>query len=427
VKVKDKTASSKDKFYYHPEIENVSPLSGKIGDAVTISGKHYLADKNEMEVYFNGVKAAITSSTVVKLEVTVPDGATTGDITVALKGRAPVKGPQFTITEEVENDDMFTVVSGNVTATKLLASGEVFIVDDVKNMMYALTSDRKKIVKIDLSSNSSSALLENTSPFLLGNSASPFYPSSMALSGDGNYLYVLCTTNNSVSTQTNLFKIHTGTAAVTPVGTSKLGMNMGGLTGGGAGIVLYVDNKDNIYTKHYDGDLVKSATSLTKFSPDLSSYTRLFTNNFNIKNGDGDIVRINEKSFRVLHHGLFNGYKYVDITDGEVGNESPQPATIFGYYLLSRSGLGNYRVIMRGTGYSEHILHSLNTDWTTKMELGKVKIEKGKTHPNGTTFLYDIDKMWADGKGNFYVGVNLNVMGNFGVDEHSGIYKLEVK
>lgn len=427
VKVKDKTASSKDKFYYHPVIDNVSPLSGKTGDAVTISGKHYIADKNEMEVHFNGVKAAVTSATATKLEVTVPEGAATGFITVALKGRAPVKGPEFTVTAVQESDDMFTVLSGNVTATRLVGSGEVFIVDDQKNVMYALSSDRKKILKVDLSTNSSGTLLENTAPFLLGNSASPFYPSSMALSGDGSYLYVLCTTNNSVSTQTNLFRIHTGTAAVTPVGARKAGMNMGGLTGGGARIVLYVDNKENVYTKHYDADVMKSASSLTKFSPDLSSYSRLFTNNFNNNNGDGDMVRIDDKSFRVLHHGLFSGYKYADITDGVAGSESPQPAGISGYYLLSRSGAGNYRMIKRGIGYSEHILLSLANDWNTNTEKGRVKIEKGKTAPNGIEFLYDIDRMWADGKGNFYVGVNMNIMGNFGVDEHSGIYKLEVK
>src|SRR5690606_16751281 len=113
-----------------------------------------------------------------KLEVTVPEGATTGLIKAVLKGRAPVNGPEFTVTV-VQTDDMFSIVSGNVTATRLLASGEVFIVDDVRNMMYALSSDRKKIFKVDLSSGSSATLLENTAPFLLGNSASPFYPSSM--------------------------------------------------------------------------------------------------------------------------------------------------------------------------------------------------------------------------------------------------------
>ncbi|MFB2119631.1 IPT/TIG domain-containing protein [Parapedobacter sp. 2B3] len=421
VKVKSKSAISADKFYYTPEIDGLDSESGKIGDAVAVTGKHFIADPSTMEVTFNGTAATISVATATTLTVTVPEGASTGSITVALKGREPVTGPIFTIVGEEETTDLFTVVSGNITPTKILGSGEVFIVDDIRNTLYALSADQKQLLKVDLASLSQTVLLDGVSPFLLGNSAAPFYPSSMALSDDGRSLYLLCTTNNNVATQTNVFKVGTTNGEVTPIGNRKIGLaGLGGLTGGGARLPLFVDNEENIYTRHNEGGIT-NFQALAKFNSDLSSFIHVIDNKFS---GSNSLIRINETTFRALYDYAFTGSQYVDITEGVAGTPQRQPVAIVANYLLARAGMEKF-AMLKSPMANSYNLFEVNADWSANTQKGQVTIAKQAT-VNGRTFDYFIDLMCADSDGNLYVRVNVNIAGNSGIGEYSGIYKLKV-
>ncbi len=418
VKAGEKTTTSTKTFFYEPEITSLSAFSGKGGDEITITGKHFLASTTDMEVKFNGVLANIISGSNTSLKVKVPENVSTGTVTVNHKNRAPISGPAFSV---VSYTDLFTVVSGSAKASLVLNTGEVFIVDDIRNTLYALSSDLKKIIKVNLGNMSQSVLLEGASPFLLGNSASPFTPTSMALSDDGSFLYLLCTTNNSTGTQTNVFKVQTTSGAVTPMGNRKIGMvGLGGLTGGGSNLGFYVDDKENIYTRHNDGNII-NFQSLTKFSPDLTSLSHIIGTRFS---GSNTMLRIDKSTFRAMYYYVFEGNRYNDIVDGVAGAVKAVPGVVAAYYQISRGGMGKFYTIQR-IGANGFDFYSLSTDWTERNLKAKITIDK-KGKVNNMEFGYFIDRMYTDGNGNYYVGVNLNVQENSFRSELSGIYKISL-
>ncbi len=80
-----------------PTIATISPSSGEVGDAVTITGTNFSATPADNAVSFNGTAATVTASTVTSITTTVPVGATTGDVTVTVGGETSV-GSSFTVT-----------------------------------------------------------------------------------------------------------------------------------------------------------------------------------------------------------------------------------------------------------------------------------------------------------------------------------------
>ena len=75
-----------------------TPKSGPVGTQVTISGANFSPDSAQDAVLFNGTAAAITSASSTQLVVTVPDGATTGPITVAAPIASVTSASPFTVT-----------------------------------------------------------------------------------------------------------------------------------------------------------------------------------------------------------------------------------------------------------------------------------------------------------------------------------------
>ncbi|WP_310594203.1 LamG-like jellyroll fold domain-containing protein [Flavobacterium sp.] len=59
-----------------PTITSFSPTSGAVGTAVTITGTGFNTTASNNVVYFDGVKAVVTSATATSLTVTVPSGST---------------------------------------------------------------------------------------------------------------------------------------------------------------------------------------------------------------------------------------------------------------------------------------------------------------------------------------------------------------
>ncbi len=79
-----------------PTIIKVEPASAIIGEEVIITGTNFSAVLADNVVSFNGTEATITAVTSTTITTTVPDGATTGAISVKVVNRI-AKGPEFTV------------------------------------------------------------------------------------------------------------------------------------------------------------------------------------------------------------------------------------------------------------------------------------------------------------------------------------------
>ena len=70
-----------------PTITDISKGIGIAGDEVTITGTYFGIPQANKTVSFNGTTATITESTKTSITITVPVGATTGDLTVTVDGK----------------------------------------------------------------------------------------------------------------------------------------------------------------------------------------------------------------------------------------------------------------------------------------------------------------------------------------------------
>lgn len=93
-----------------PQLSTLSPASGPVGTAVTITGNNFGATGT---VTFNGTAATPTSWTATSIVATVPTGASTGNVVVTVGGVA-------------SNSVNFTVATANFTLTGNLATARMF-------------------------------------------------------------------------------------------------------------------------------------------------------------------------------------------------------------------------------------------------------------------------------------------------------------
>jgi uncharacterized protein (TIGR03437 family) len=79
-------------------ITKLSPTSGRVGTAVTITGTNFGSTQGNSTVQFNGTTAKLISSwSATSINAVVPDGATTGKVVVTVGGVAS-NGVAFTVT-----------------------------------------------------------------------------------------------------------------------------------------------------------------------------------------------------------------------------------------------------------------------------------------------------------------------------------------
>lgn len=81
-----------------PSITQLSPDSGFVGATVTIMGANFSTESNV--VSFNGTEATITAETATTIATTVPEGATTGNVTVTANGLTS-EGVLFTVQQPI--------------------------------------------------------------------------------------------------------------------------------------------------------------------------------------------------------------------------------------------------------------------------------------------------------------------------------------
>lgn len=98
-----------------PEIDNLNPAYGLPGSSVTITGLNLGTTPGT--VSFNGAAATVTSWSATSIVVTVPSGATTGNLTVTTEG-VTTAGLLFTITPTISSLSQTTAAVGaSVTIT----------------------------------------------------------------------------------------------------------------------------------------------------------------------------------------------------------------------------------------------------------------------------------------------------------------------
>ena len=96
-------------------ILSFSPQSGTVGQIVTIQGQGFNTTASANAVQFNGVAATVTVATANTLTVTVPAGATTGPISVAVGSSSATSDMNFTITSATLTS--ISVIPGSVSLT----------------------------------------------------------------------------------------------------------------------------------------------------------------------------------------------------------------------------------------------------------------------------------------------------------------------
>ncbi|MEM7486385.1 MAG: BspA family leucine-rich repeat surface protein [Bacteroidota bacterium] len=100
-----------------PTISGFTPTSGPVGTQVTINGTNFSATAASNTVKIGATTATVSAATATKLTISVPQGATTGAVSVAVGGQT-VTGNTFTVTEaEVQNTA--PVITNEVTTTEV--------------------------------------------------------------------------------------------------------------------------------------------------------------------------------------------------------------------------------------------------------------------------------------------------------------------
>ncbi|MES2732295.1 MAG: IPT/TIG domain-containing protein [Bacteroidota bacterium] len=114
----------------NPTIISFTPASGSVGMGVTITGTNFGSDPAAIEIKFNGVLASPQQITPTSIVTVVPQGATTGKITVTVNGKTGTSVLDFTVTTGAPGS--FSATGGMTygryshTAT-LLADGRVLV------------------------------------------------------------------------------------------------------------------------------------------------------------------------------------------------------------------------------------------------------------------------------------------------------------
>lgn len=105
-----------------PTLTSLSPTSGNIGSTITLSGTGFSTTLSQNNVKFNGIAATVTNASSTSLTVTVPDGATSGDVTVTVNGKTSAE-IHFDVTTTLTVTS-FNPASGSVgTSVVIMGSG----------------------------------------------------------------------------------------------------------------------------------------------------------------------------------------------------------------------------------------------------------------------------------------------------------------
>ena len=130
-----------------PFVSSFSPAQGEEGESVTIQGGGF--KKSTVTVKFNGITAtAVSVSSDTQLAVTVPEGATTGKISVSGNGKTGSSATDFTVTVPLSAKSTVTKLAGIPAFAGSGADGVRMAY--LPNLLYITGPSQKTVYKMDL-------------------------------------------------------------------------------------------------------------------------------------------------------------------------------------------------------------------------------------------------------------------------------------
>ncbi len=115
----DGTDNSSTNFTVIPDVGSFTPASGEVGDVITINGSGFTGATS---VSFNGTSASFTVNSDIDISATVPNGATTGLVTVVTPSGPNTSSTNFTVVPTITG---FVPGSG-IPGTSVVITGYAF-------------------------------------------------------------------------------------------------------------------------------------------------------------------------------------------------------------------------------------------------------------------------------------------------------------
>ncbi len=344
-------------FFFIPVISQLSNSFAKAGESITIQGNHFDEDKAQLEVKLGEKSLPITSSTYTTITVEIPQGAVTGKIRVARKGKNPVEGPELTIESEPVNqgppiNEIFEVISGNLSFSEVFTNkseyGPVWSIniDQKNNFLYATTE--RYLLQINLTNRNVTVIAGPESEVFKEDvplSGPAYIPPAVFIAPDGT-IYGYKNSFAAILSPSNVFKINPETKAVTLIGNAKV-------DGGASMASMFVDKENNLYFNEF-----ASGYHVNSYNSSLQGKKQL------IQNMTGELVAgfvpTGESSFRVVR-GLLLGNNdkilYHDVAGNQAGSVTDWSAAVAGL----RSSVAHSTPTLIGFGFAGGNYHGFTT------------------------------------------------------------------
>ncbi|MEX0314365.1 MAG: IPT/TIG domain-containing protein [Allomuricauda sp.] len=139
-----------------PDITSFSPIEGPVGQNIWIMGKNFGDTPADNVVKIGNTVATVTSAKATEIFITVPEGATTGAISVTVDGKTDTAGT-FTVIESTEHSgislnkstvELFTLDSETLTTTVTGGANAEDIVWSSDDESIAIVDDNGKITGV---------------------------------------------------------------------------------------------------------------------------------------------------------------------------------------------------------------------------------------------------------------------------------------
>ena len=131
-----------------PTITGFSPTSGPVGTIVTINGTNFGTTAASNTVKIGTTTATVTSPTATKLTITVPEGATTGKVSVTVGGKTATSSSNFTVVQPVNQAPVIGTIDFNVAEDALIV-GNIDATDaDGDQLTYEITVNDNNLFTI---------------------------------------------------------------------------------------------------------------------------------------------------------------------------------------------------------------------------------------------------------------------------------------